>query len=501
MSDSPDRPLLQCRRIGKRFGGVTALADVDFTLWAGEVHGVVGGNGAGKSTLMKILAGALPDHEGAVLLDGRPVELSSPRYALARGIAMVYQELSGVGQLSVAENVCLGRQPQRRWGLVDWPRMRSRARQQLKQLEIDLDVTARLGDFPLGIRQMVEIARGIHSGARLLILDEPTSALSAAETGRLFSLIRRLCADGVAVVFISHFIEDVLEISDRVTILRDGRRLETSPAAELDKHYVIRTMLQHDLPGAEVGYETAAKLPPRPTGRPTLIARGLSAGGAILDASLEVYAGECLGLYGLVGAGHQQLAHALAGAIRPSAGQVLLDGRPLKPGSCHDAVGRGVGLVTADRARGLFMRGQLYKNVTLAHLRRAIGQWLTAGKEIAAATPALQRVECRFADCRMTAGELSGGNQQKANLAKWMLGPLKVLVLDEPTRGMDVGAKEEVMRLVTKLKSQGLAVVLASVEPEMHLAHADRILTVSRGRIADELADIEVDKPMLMQSC
>jgi len=501
MSDRPDRPLLQCRQLGKRFGGVRALAEVDFTLWAGEVHGVVGGNGAGKSTLMKILAGALPDHEGHVLLDGQVVELSSPREALARGIAMVYQELSAVEQLSVAENVCLGRQPQRRWGLVDWPRTRSLAREQLKELDIDVDVTARLGDFSLGIRQMVEIARGIHSGARVLILDEPTSALSATETGRLFSLIRRLCAGGVAVVFISHFIEDVIEISDRVTILRNGRRLETSPAADLDKHYVIRTMLQHDLTGATAGYETAATLPPKPTGRPTLTARGLSAGGAIFDASLEVFPGECVGLYGLVGAGHQQLAHALAGAIGLSTGQVLLDGRPLKGGSCHDAVARGVALVTADRARSLFMRGQLYKNVTLAHLRRAVGRWLTAGKEIGAAAPVLQRVECRYAHPRMTAGELSGGNQQKANLAKWMLGPLKVLVLEEPTRGMDVGAKEEVMRLVADLKARGLAVVLASVEPEMHLAHADRILTVSRGRIAGELTDIEVDKRMLMQSC
>jgi len=501
MSDRPDRPLLQCRRIGKRFGGVQALAQVDLTLWAGEVHGVVGGNGAGKSTLMKILAGALPDHEGQVLLDGQAVELSSPREALARGIAMVYQELSGVAQLSVAENVCLGRQPGKRWGLVDWPRMRRLARQQLKQLEIDVDVTARLGDFPLGIRQMVEIARGIHSGARVLILDEPTSALSAAETGRLFSLIRRLCADGVAVVFISHFIEDVLEISDRVTILRDGRRIQTNPAADLDKHYVIRTMLQHDLAGAEAGYETAATLGPKPTGPPTLVARGLSAGGAISNASLEVFPGECLGLYGLVGAGHQQLAHALAGAIGLTAGQVLLEGRPLRPGSCHDAVARGVALVTADRAQGLFMRGQLYKSVTLAHLRRAVGQWLTAGREIDAATPVLQRVACHYADPRMAAGELSGGNQQKANLARWMLGPLKVLILDEPTRGMDVGAKDEVMRLVAELKAGGLAVVLASVEPEMHLAHADRIITVSRGRISGELADIEVDKRMLMQSC
>ncbi len=492
-------PILECRRIIKRFGGVTALAEVDFTLLAGEVHGVVGSNGAGKSTLMKILAGALPDYEGSVLLAGQPVALASPQAALDRGIAMVYQELSGIGPLSVAENLFLGRQPTTRWGRIDWRAMRRRAREYLGELEIEIDVDRRLDRYPLVIRQMVEIARGMHSGARVLILDEPTSALSPPETRRLFDLIRRLRDRGVAVAFISHFIEDVLEICDRVTILRDGRRLETAPRASLTKHGIIGAMLGHSGPQAEVGYETGATLPPRAETPPVLAARGLAVAGAFADLSLEVSPGECVGLYGFVGAGHREVAHVLAGALHGTSGQVLLDNRPLPPGNVHEAVRRGIVLVSGDRAQGLFLRGELYKNVTLAHLRRVIGGWLTPRRETAAAQTVLERVGCRPAEPRMLAGHLSGGNQQKAIVARWLLGPVRALVLDEPTRGMDVGAKAEVMRLVTEMKQQGAVVVLASAEPELLLAYADRILVMSRGRIAREFVGEPVDKAELMK--
>jgi ribose transport system ATP-binding protein len=492
-------PILECHGITKRFGGVTALAGVDFTLRSGEVHGLVGSNGAGKSTLMKILAGALPDFEGMVLLAGQPVELPSPQAALARGIAMVYQDLSGIGSLSVAENLFLGRQPVTRWGRIDWRTMRRKAREYLGELDIEIDVDRRLDRYPLVVRQMVEIARGVHSGARVLILDEPTSALSPPETRRLFELIRRLRDRGVAIVFISHFIEDVLEICDRVTILRDGERLATRPRAELDKHEVIRMMLGHAGPQAEVGYEAGAVLPPRTEARCVLRAASLSLSGAFSDVSLAVAPGECLGLYGFVGAGHREVVHALAGAIPGTTGQVLLDDRPLAANRVDRAVRRGMVLVSGDRAQGLFLRGEIYKNVTLAHLRRAVGEWLTAGREAAVARPMLERVGCRPAEPRMLAGHLSGGNQQKAVLARWFLGPVRVLLLDEPTRGMDVGAKAEVLRLVAEMKQKGTAIVLASAEPELLLAHADRILVMSRGRIAHEFAGTEIDKASLMR--
>ena len=309
-----DAPLLICRGVGKRFGGEVALDGVDFALRAGEVHGLVGSNGAGKSTLMRILAGALPDHQGEIQLDGRAVDLSSPQSALRHGIAMVYQELSGIGQLSVAENLFLGRQLTAGLGRIDWRRMRQQAREQLAELKIDVDVDRRLGSYPLVVRQMVEIARGLHSGARVLILDEPTSALSPPETRRLFDLIRQLQARGVAIVFISHFIEDVLEICDRVTILRSGRVVATHPAAEMDKHFVIHAMLGHQLDTREVGYETGVTLPPRTAEPPAIVAEGLSLAGGFAPLDLAVSPGECLALYGFVGAGIQELVHCLAGA-------------------------------------------------------------------------------------------------------------------------------------------------------------------------------------------
>jgi len=492
-------PLLECRGIGKRFGGVTALADVDFTLCAGEVHGLVGSNGAGKSTLMKVFAGALPDYEGTVLLAGQPVALGSPQAALSQGIAMVYQELSGVGQLSVAENLFLGRQPTTRLGRIDWRRMRREAQERLAGLEIRGDVERRLDSYPLVVRQMVEIARGVHSGARVLILDEPTSALSPPETRRLFGLIRTLRDRGAAIVFVSHFIEDVLEICDRVTVLRDGRRVETAERARLDKHALIALMLGHAGPEAEIGYETGVRLGPRTERPPLLRAKGLSLAGALAGLDLEVSPGECLGLYGFVGAGHREAVHALGGAIRPAAGEMSLDDRLLAPGDLHEAVRRGIVLVTGDRAQGLFHRGEVYKSVTLAHLRRAVGEWLSAGREVAVTRPLLERVGCRPAEPRMLAGQLSGGNQQKAVIAKWLLGPVRVLLLDEPTRGMDVAAKAEVMRLIAELKQQGTAIVLASAEPELLLAHADRILVMSRGRITREFVGTHVDKAALLR--
>jgi ribose transport system ATP-binding protein len=497
---SPSGLLLQCRAIGKRFGGAIALDGVDFDLQAGEIHGIVGSNGAGKSTLMKILAGALPDHEGAIEIDGRPVALESPAGSLAHGIAMVYQELSGIGQLSVAENLFLGRQPAGRWGRIDWGTMNDQARRFLREMEVEVDVRRRLDRYPLVVRQMVEIARGLHSGARVLILDEPTSSLSPPETRRLFSLLAQLKARGVAIVFISHFIEDVLEICDRVTILKDGRRVETARAADLDKHRIIGAMLGRGLAVQELGYEHAVTLPAASTAPRVLEAHGLSRAGAFDQIDLSVSPGECLGLYGFVGAGHQELTRAIAGALRADRGSVLLNGIPLPAGDIHRAVRCGVVLVAADRAQTLVRGSEIYKNVTLAHLQATVGNWLTRSREIARVQPLLERVLCRPARPTLQAGSLSGGNQQKVVLAKWLLGPMRVLLLEEPTRGMDVGAKEEIMRLVRDLKNQGIAVILASTEPELVLSQADRIVTFRRGRVSGEFSGTTIDKPTLLKN-
>ena len=492
-------PLLECRNIRQRFGGVVALDGVDFTLRHGEVHGLVGSNGAGKSTLMKILAGALPEYEGDVSLDGNPIRLSSPAAALDHGIAMVYQELSGVGQLSVAENLFLGRQLANGVGWLDWKRMRQQARDYLSELGIDVNVRRRLDRYPLVIRQMVEIARGLHSGAQVLILDEPTSALSPPETKRLFELIGQLKERGVSVVFISHFLEDVLQICDRVTIFRNGLRVETSNAADLTKPEIIHKMLGHSELVTEVGYESSVTLPPLSTAEPVLSCTSLSKTGAFKDISLQVRPGECLGLYGFVGAGHQELAHALAGSLAPSAGQVWLDQQPLALGNVHAAVQRGVVLVAADRATTLVRSSPIFSNVTLAHLKHSMGEWLTRLREVAVAQPFVSRVGCRPANPRMSVGKLSGGNQQKVVMAKWLLGEIRVLILEEPTRGMDVGAKDEIMKLVADQKRQGAAIILASTEPELVLGHADRILTFHRGQVTHEFCDRELGKGELMR--
>ena len=498
MSVAASLPLLDCRNIGVRFGGVVALSEVDFTLQPGEVHGLVGCNGAGKSTLMKVLAGVVPDYSGEIQLDQMRIHLRSPREALSHGIAMVYQELSGIEQLSVAENLFLGRQLVTAWGQVDWKEMNRQATASLAELDIHIDVRSRLRDFPLVIRQMVEIARGLHSGARVLILDEPTSALSLPEAKRLFELIKHLQSRGVAIVFISHFLEDVLAICDRVTILKDGRKLETRATAELDRTTIIHQMV------GETGDSTTEEctettLPPAITGSPRLDVRGLRKAGCFDDITLDVKPGECLGLYGFVGAGHQDLVHALSGSTTVEHGQVWLDGKPMRTGDVTTSVQSGIVLVAADRAQTLARRAPIAHNMTLAHLKRNLGNWLVRRREYQVCQPMLETVGCRPPNPVLRAGSLSGGNQQKVVLAKWLLGPVRVLLLEEPTRGMDVHAKAEIMELVAEQKRQGAAVILASTEPELVLAHADRIATLARGRITRIFTNERTTKQDLMR--
>lgn len=495
MSEAQSR--LQCRSISVSFGGMAALRDVDLDVAPGEVHGLVGCNGAGKSTLMKVLAGAIPAYSGHVALDGRALRLDSPRTALAHGVAMVYQELSGVGQLSVAENLCLGRQPRTRWGTIDWQRMRREAASALEELGVSLPVSQALREFPLAIRQLVEIARGLHSGARVLILDEPTSALSLPEAQRLFAVLRTLKSRGVSLIFISHFLEDVLAICDRVTILRDGQLVTTQPAAALTRESIMTQMVgsSSDAPGQTTS-ETRLVLNTKPAVR--LRIDGFTRGRLFQDVSLKVRAGECLGLYGYVGAGHQELLHAIAGAEPVERGELRVDNRVATIRRVSDAVRAGVVLVAADRGQTIVRRAPVAHNATLAHLTTAVGRWITRRAERRVCVPLLERVGCRPPDPGKLAGQLSGGNQQKVVFGRWLLGPIHVLLLEEPTRGMDVHAKTEIMQLVAEQKAQGVAVILASTEPELLLSYADRILTFCRGRQTREFAEGPVTKSDLM---
>ena len=491
--------LLSCSGVSKAFSGVEVLHGVDFILRAGEVHGLVGANGAGKSTLMKIISGAISDYRGEILLDGRPVRMSRPHEALQSGIAMVYQELSGIGMLSVAENVYLGRQPTGRNGLIDWPGMRESAQSVLKRVNLEIDVTRRLEDYSLSVRQLIEIARCLDAGSRIFILDEPTSALSQPEKERLFELIRQLRDEGKGIVFVSHFIEDVLEICDTVTILVDGGVGATEPASSLTKHTVIHEMLDGRDQTTEEALESAVTLASPVRGKPMVELIGLSLRPTLQEINLSIHPGESLGIYGFVGAGHQEVARCLAGSLQADSGIYKWKGERIPLPFPSDAVNRGIAFVSADRASALVPNAETYKNTTLAHLERAAGNWLTSRREVAVARPILEKVNCQPSDPFLHTASLSGGNQQKVVLARWLLDEICLLVLEEPTRGMDVEAKREVMEIVRQLKRKGTAILIASSEPELLLAHADRILVMHRGEITREFADCTVDKAELIR--
>jgi ribose transport system ATP-binding protein len=503
LAPSPQPPtpsLLELRGVTKRFGGALALDGVDFDLLPGEIHGLVGENGAGKSTLMKILSGVHAPDEGEVTLRGTAVRFGSPAEAKARGIGMIFQELTTMPALTVAENVFLGRQPVSRLGVVNWRRMRIEASAKLREFGVEVDVTERMGNLSLGNQQLVEIARVVYSGAEVVILDEPTSALSGPEAERLFALMRQLKARGKSLIFISHFLEDVLAVADRVTVLKNARKVATLTNApgQLTKHRLIELMIGQDATVLAESYEVGRLLPPPAETSSVLELVGLTAPGAYADVSLEVRAGEVLGLFGYLGAGMTEVARTVFGQVKPSAGTIRLDGRAIAPGSPRRAKALGIAYLTENRRATLFPRHEVYKNVTLAHLNHLVGPFFVARQEVGIADRLVHRTGVRPANPRMLAGHLSGGNQQKVVLSKWLTRQPKVLILNEPTRGMDVGAKREVLDLIKDLKAEGVAILLLSTEPETVLAEADRILVMSKGQITKEFAGERVSKDLLM---
>ena len=492
-------PPLELRGISKSFGGVAALRDVDFVLRAGEIHGLVGENGAGKSTLMKIIAGLHADYDGAMAIDGRPVHFRSPREALAAGIGMVHQELSVVPDLTVAENVYLGQQPTR-GGIVDWRTMMQGARRHLASLGIDVDPGARIGTLAIGQQQLVELARVLFSGARIVILDEPTSALSPPEVQRLFEVLRGVRASGRSIVFISHFLDDVLAISDTVTIFRNGRHVATEAVGRIDKAWVIQGMIGRGHEELKGSYTGAVALHSRLDAPVVLDVRGLAAGRAFAEVSLDVRAGEVLGVYGFMGCGLVELARTLFGKLRADAGTMSIAGRALRPRSTAAACRAGIAFVPESRRSMLFHAEPVYKNVSISVLGR-IGRLLlrpSVEKEIARRH--VEALSIRPPTVDTLLGSLSGGNQQKVALAKWLTWPPKVLVLSEPTRGMDVGAKEDVVRIVRGLRERGMGVVVLSTEPETVLSLADRIVVMKKGRIVREFAGETVSKDQLLEA-
>ncbi|MCC6943178.1 MAG: sugar ABC transporter ATP-binding protein [Thermomicrobiales bacterium] len=492
------QPVLSVRNATKRFGGATALNGVDFDLRPGEIHGLVGENGAGKSTLVKILSGVQRPDSGEVLLNGEPIRFRSPADAKAHGIGMIFQELTLMPALTVAENVFLGRQPTTRFGIVDWRRIKREAGEQLAEFDIHIDVTERIGQLTLGNQQLVEIARVINSGADVIILDEPTSALSPPEAERLFELLRSLKASGKSLIFISHFLEDVLAISDRVTVLKNSNLVGTYQASELTKHRLVQLMIGRDDSTLAESYESGVALPAPIDSRAVLSVSDLASEGEFQNITFDVHEGEILGLFGYLGAGMTEIARALFGTLKTQNGHVTLDDQPYKPKTPTQAKRSGLAYLSENRRATLFPKHEIYKNVTLAHLEHLVKPVFRHPSEIAVVGPLIERTGVRPKNAELPAGHLSGGNQQKVVLAKWLTQQPKVLILNEPTRGMDVGAKREVLDLVRELKDEGVAILLLSTEPETVLTESDRILVLSKGEITKEFVNETVTKEDLL---
>jgi ribose transport system ATP-binding protein len=493
-------PLLEMVGISKSFGGVQALRDVDFSLRAGEIHGLVGENGAGKSTLMKIIAGVHHDFTGSMKLDGKDVHFRSPRDALAAGIGMVHQELSIAPDLSVAENVFLGTQPLTRFGSVDWRGMRIAARRQLADLGIAVDPRTPIGSLPIGLQQLIELARVVFSGARIIILDEPTSALSPPEVERLFTTLRQVKASGRSVIFISHFLDDILRVSDEITIFRNGRKIVTHPTAGIDKGWVIERMIGAGHSELEESYTSEMMLDSRPGAPVVLETKGLTSDRTFRDVSLQVRAGEVLGIYGFMGGGQLELARALFGKLKPDSGQMSIDGKPVTLANTAAARRAGIAFVPESRRAMLFHQEPLYKNGSIAILDRISRFFLRPAREREIMRGHIERLRIRTAGPDALLGTLSGGNQQKVALAKWLTYAPKVLVLSEPTRGMDVGAKDDVVKIVRGLRDQGMGVVVVSTEPETVLSLADRILVMKKGELVREFVSEAISKDRLLEA-
>jgi erythritol transport system ATP-binding protein len=482
-------PVMRARDINKVFGATHALRGVDFTVTRGRVTALFGENGAGKSTLMKILAGIERPTTGTLEVDGDPVTLGGPRDAAARGIAIIHQELSLFPNLSIADNVFMARERVRRSVLVDQRRQRSITTDLMRRLDEPLSPQTLVSDLRVGQQQIVEIARALAQDARVLIMDEPTSALSVAEVDVLFRVIRELTASGVAIVYISHHLEEALEIADHVVVLRDGTLVAEAEADEVDTDWVIATM---------VGRNPADLFPDEhsPIRQELLRADGLVVSDpsnpgrlAVDGVSLTVHAGEIVGVYGLMGAGRTELLETLAGRLRPGAGSVVLEGHAIEHTSIGERLALGVALVPEDRQRdGLVQTMTVGENLTLASLGRYVrGGRVSAEREREAIERIIRSVTVKAAGPDAPIGSLSGGNQQKVVLGKALLTEPKVLLLDEPTRGIDVGAKAEIFALMTEQAKRGLGVLFATSELEEALHVPDRLLVMWKGRIVREI--------------
>jgi simple sugar transport system ATP-binding protein len=483
-TSSPGAPVLALAGIAKRFTGVQALKGVDLALRAGEVHALMGQNGAGKSTLIKVLTGVHTADGGEMRLDGQPIRPGSPREAQALGIATVYQEVNLCPNLSVAENIFAGRYPRRHWR-IDHARMERESRELLARLHLQIDVTRLLASYPVAVQQMVAIARALGMKSRVLILDEPTSSLDGDEVKHLFSVLRTLRDEGLAILFVTHFLDEVYAIADRITVLRNGERVGEYTPAVLGPQALVAAMI-----GRELSAQGVQRNEPAAAARePLLQAQGLARRGTLQPVDLEIRAGEVLGLAGLLGSGRTELARLLFGLDKADAGELRVGGRAVKLEHPAQAVQLGLAMCPEDRkAEGIVAELSVRENIALA-LQARMGVWkhLSRRRQQEIAERFIQALGIKTADADTPIAQLSGGNQQKALLARWLATEPRLLILDEPTRGIDVGAKQEIMDQILKLAREGLAVLFISSELDEVSRMSDRIAVMRERRKAGEL--------------
>jgi ribose transport system ATP-binding protein len=486
--------------ITKRFLGVAALLDAELHVGRGEVHALVGQNGAGKSTLIKVLTGAYQRDAGEIVFDGEQVSFGSPHAAQLSGLSTIYQEVNLVRYRSVAENVFLGREP-KRLGCIDWRRMNREADALMRRLGLALDVTRPLYEYSLATQQMTAIARALSTEAKLVIMDEPTSALADQEVQTLFGVIRRLKEDGIAVVFVSHRLDELYAVCDRVTIMRDGRTIEQRPLAEISRFELVAKMLGREL-AQELSHRRADTETVDENVPPALAARGLRRNPELRDVSLDVRPGEIVGLAGLLGSGRTETARALFGADPRDEGEIAVDGAPVSIGSPRDAVRQKLGLVPEDRKTdGIVPYLSVAENMTLALLPRMRRHGIVdRGRQQEIVKRFVDALAIKCSSPEQPIRELSGGNQQKVILARWLCTDPKLLILDEPTRGIDVGAKADIQLLIRKLADDGLGVLFISSELEEVVAGCDRVITLRDGATVSELRGEDITEAALMSA-
>jgi galactofuranose transport system ATP-binding protein len=496
-------PLLRMQKIRKVFSGVTALDDVDFELVRGEVHSLVGENGAGKSTLIKVLTGAYQRDGGEIFLEGQPVHFRSPEEANHAGVVAVYQEVNLLMYRTVAENIFLGREP-RKFGFLDWATMNRAAGEILQRLGLDIDPKATLGSLNIALRQMVAIARGVSLGAKVLVLDEPTSSLTEKEVGILYDVIRRLKSEGVGIVYISHRFDELYAVCDRVTVLRDGKYIATRELADLERLDLVCLMLGKQREELEKKGATAfgeQHHHPAATA-PLLRAENLTRGRRLRNVSLNAGKGEILGMAGLLGSGRTDVARAIFGADKVEDGKVYLEDKEVKLHSPNDAIRAGVAFLSEDRkAEGIIPELSVRENLTLA----ALPTLTTAGivsraRQREIVDKFMQRLRIKASSADQKIRELSGGNQQKVLLARWLCRNPKFLLLDEPTRGIDIGAKGEIQALVNELAESGLGVLMISSELEELVEGSDRVVVMRDGQLVAELKDEEISQDSIINA-